>query len=309
MSGLRLAGTVAAALMIVPVYASASDQDDALRLAQRLATMGGVMRATVALHALPKNFPSSVPLPKATLLGSVSDETQSAGARPSTRVSAVSGGTAGWTVAPSRPVALYYETADRAATVTAYDNALRAAGWTQLDMAKSFPFPRGGFVSTEFPRYDAWCSPGPPETALVISTPARDATALDVSVTAEDGAGQGACKALSGPEAMFAEMMRRSPLPALNASSGVTIERGGPATDGSTSGARVTSSLGLAAVFESFAKQLRDAGWALRSDAGSSGVRAQTFAKTVDGTPYVVLLTVYPLDATHYVALIDLSNQ
>jgi hypothetical protein len=36
--------------------------------------------------------------------------------------------------------------------------------------------------------------------------------------------------------------------------------------------------------------------------------RTQTFKKTVDSTPYVALLALYAFDATHYVAVADVSN-
>jgi len=63
----------------------------------------------------------------------------------------------------------------------------------------------------------------------------------------------------------------------------------------------------LPAVFEAFAKQLRDAGWNPGEVTSGSTLRSQTFMKTVDGKAYVALLTIYALDATHDVALADVT--
>jgi hypothetical protein len=299
MTARRLAGTVAAIIALVPLCAAASDQDDALKLAQRVASMNGFVTSTVALHALPKGLPPSIPLPKAALLGSVADERQE-----TTMTS--SGGGRSWSMATTRPLALYYDAANRDATLKAYEDTLRAAGWKHVDLGRQMPFSRGGFV-LDFPQFNTWCSPGDTPTAVMIAAPKDDRTALDLSITVAAPRGMMACGD-STADRMFADAFPKSPLPTFTATTGVTIDHAGPANDGSTSGARVSSALGLIAVFESFAKQLRDAGWTPKTDAGSAGLRSQTFTKTVDAAPYVTLLTVYPLDATHYVALVDVSN-
>jgi hypothetical protein len=296
----RLAGTVAAILALVPLCATASDQDDALKIAQRAASMNDFRAVTVRLHALPASFPASLPLPKATLLGSVEPN------RPPR--SGPSGRSATIVMTASYPAALYYEAPNRDVTVKAYEETLRAAGWKHVNLSERFPFPRGGFAQ-EFPQFDAWCSPATPPGAITIMTPKYDSTALDLTVTLDAPPGGMVCGGDNSGLLGFTEAHRKpSPLPTFTAASGIAIDNAGPASDGSTTGARITSSLGIAAVFESFAKQLRDAGWAPKGNAASSGVRSQTFAKTVDGMPYLALLAIYPLDATHYVALADVSN-
>jgi hypothetical protein len=301
MTRLRLAGLVAAVIAFVPLAGAASDQDDALRLAQRIASRGGFTEAVVTLHAPPKSLPASIPLPKATLLGSVVEKMRRG------IFSSSSGSTATTTsVAAGPPVLLYYDApAGRDATVAAYETALTQAGWKPApDIRRRFPIPQGGFT-LPFPTIKVWCSGGEPRTALSI-TNADDATGFDLSIASSDRGSAFQCSDAPSP---FDEFMRRSPLPTFTAPSGIKITASGPASDGTTTAARIESSLGLRAVFDAFAKQLVDAGWPAASASISTPTTStQTFKKTVDGTAYVTLLAVYALDATHYVALADVSN-
>ena len=301
MTRLRLAGLVAAVLALAPLAAAASDQDDALRLAQRIASRSGFVEATVTLHAAPKNLPASVPLPKATLLGSVVEIvrqgmfTMSSGSTTTTTA-----------VAAAPPMMLYYDApAGRDATVSAYEAALMQAGWKPApDFRRRFPIPQGGFA-LPFPTIKLWCSAGEPRTAISI-TNADDASGFDLSIASSSRGTAFQCSDAPSP---FDDFQRRSPLPTFTAPSGITISASGPASDGTTTGARIESKLGLAAVFDAFAKQLADAGWAAASASiGSPSTRTQTFKKTVDGTSYVALFALYALDATHYVALADVSD-
>jgi hypothetical protein len=301
MTRLRLAGLVAFAFALAPLAAAASDQDDALRLAQRIAARGGFVDATVALHAAPKDLPALIPLPKATLLGSVVETV-----RRGTFMSSSAGNTATTTSVVSQPVVLYYDApAGRDATVTAYEAALTQAGWKPApDIRRRFPIPQGGFT-LPFPTIKMWCSPSEPRSGVSI-TNAPDASGFDLSIASSDRGTAFRCS--DGPWP-FDDFQRRSPLPTFTAPSGVTITASGPASDGSTTGARIESKLGLRTVFDAFAKQLADAGWAAASSSISTDTtRTQTFKKTVDGTPYVALLALYALDATHYVAVADVSN-
>ncbi len=301
MMRLRLAGLVAAALALIPIVAAASDQDDALKLAQRVASRGGFSDATVTLHAAPKNFPATVPLPKATLLGSVVEVP-----RHGTYTSVSGGGTAvGNTMVVTQPTMLYYDApAGRDAAIAAYEAALAQAGWKPApDARRRFPMPQGGFT-LPFPKLTQYCSPGEPRTALTIVN-AQDATGFDLSVLSAGGGVELQCS--DGPSP-FDVFLPRSPLPTFTAPAGITIVSSGPASDGSTTGARIESTLGLAAVFKAFAKQLRDAGWAPGTGTSGAGTCTQTFTKTDGGRPYVTLLAVYGLDATHYVALADVSS-
>ena len=141
----RLIGSVAVALALVPLAAYGDDRDDALKLAQRVAAPMGLGNAVVTLHALPVELPSSIPLPKATLLGSVS--------HPAPKTRAVTG--SGWTVAYAGGLQLYYDAPNRDATLKAYEDTLRAAGWKHIDIAQRFPIPRGGFSAAQFPQFDA----------------------------------------------------------------------------------------------------------------------------------------------------------
>jgi hypothetical protein len=297
---LRLAGLVAAVITFVPLAAAGSDQDDALRLAQRIASRGGFMEATVTLHAAPKNLPASVPLPKATLLGSVVETARQ-------RAYSTSGGDRVTTnLVATTPVMLYYDApAGRAATVTAYEAALAQAGWKPApDIRRRFPIPQGGFT-IPFPTIKMWCSAGEPRTAISI-TNADDASGFDLSIASSD---RGTAFQCSDGPSPFDDFVRRSPLPTFTAPAGITIASSGPATDGTTTAARIESSLGTGAVFDAFAKQLTGAGWAAASaSVGTPATRTQTFKKTVDGTQYVTLLALYTLDATHFVAVADVSN-
>ncbi|MDQ6942565.1 MAG: hypothetical protein M3169_08650 [Candidatus Eremiobacteraeota bacterium] len=302
MTRLRLAGLVAAVLALAPLGAAASDQDDALRLAQRIASRNGFAEATVTLHAAPKNLPTSVPLPKATLLGSVVETVRQG------MFTMSSGGTATTTtsVAAAPPMLLYYDApAGRDATVSAYEAALMQAGWKPApDFRRRFPIPQGGFT-LPFPTIKLWCSAAEPRTAISI-TNADDASGFDLSIASSSRGTAFQCSDAPSP---FDDFQRRSPLPTFTAPSGITITASGPASDGSTTGARIESKLGLAAVFDAFAKQLADAGWAAASASiGTPATRTQTFKKTVDGTSFVALFALYALDATHYVALADVSD-
>lgn len=298
----RLAGLVAAVMLLVPLAAAASDQDDALRLAQRIASRGGFTEAVVTLHAPPKSLPASVPLPHATLLGSVVETVR----RGMFSSSSGTTTTTTTTVAAGPPVLLYYDApSGRDATVAAYEAALAQAGWKPApDIRRRFPIPQGGFT-LPFPPIKTWCSAGEPRTALSI-TNADDASGFDLSIASSD---RGTAFQCSDAPTPFGDFMRRSPLPTFTASSGITISASGPASDGSTSGARIESKLGIRSVFDAFAKQLNDAGWSAASASISTPTtRTQTFKKTVDGTAYVALLALYALDETHYAALADVSD-
>ncbi len=183
--------------------------------------------------------------------------------------------------------------------------ALTQAGWKPApDIRSRFGMPQGGF-SLPFPQIKTWCSPSEPRTAIAVMN-ASDATGFDVSVASSDRGTAFQCSDAPSP---FDDFARRSPLPTFTAPGGITITASGPATDGTTTAARLESKLGLAVVFDAFAKQLTTAGWTPSGAAASApATRTQAFAKTVDGTPYVTLLAIYALDATHYVALADVSD-
>jgi hypothetical protein len=288
---------VAAAIAILPLAAAASDQDDALRLAARAASPAGMESVSVVLHGLPKGLPSPIPLPNATLLGSIARA-------PRTRSVAASG-SVGVTISLGGSMVLYYDAPNRVGTVNAYEDALRLAGWRRVDLTRQIPFQRGGFAAST-PRFDFWCSSVAQPVVINLNTPDADATAIDVGVSA---AGEGSSNLCTAEQPFsFERFFRPSPMPTFAAVAGIEISGTSQNGDGSTTGARITTSLGLPAAFESFAKQLRDAGWTPKAATSASGLQSQTFTKSVDGTPYVALLTVYALDATHYVALADVSN-
>jgi hypothetical protein len=294
MSILRLAGTVAAMVALAPLCAAATDQDDALRLASRVAA-NGISDTVVMLHAAPKDLPASVPLPGATLLGSVARAPLPPGAPPSVDL--------------GRSFALYYDAPNRDAALKAYEDALRAAGWKRVDLGEQFPLTRGGFVSPAIlSNFYAWCSPDDSHSSLHIGTPPRDSNALDVRLNVGGPltnmqCGKGNVDLGNGVSFSFSTMFAKSPLPPFTAQSGIAIQSAGPVGIGSTTTARITSALGIAAVFESFARQLRDAGWTARDGATSAGVRSQTFTKTVDGKAYVAVLTLTLLDQSYYAAI------
>jgi hypothetical protein len=287
---------VAAGFFIFPLIATASEQQDALRLAQRIAAQG-TPGTTVRLRAAPAVLPASVPLPKAALLGSVATD--------------IGGNRGPGAVHAGYRITLYFDPSNRAAAVTAYENALRAAGWKAVDMMARLTIPHGGFTAHS-PELIAWCSPREGSASILITAPPSDASVLDVNVEIGSMLAGMRCGAetrdsRSVTAVSFEAPFAKSPLPEFAAGSGLTIDDSGPAV-GSMTEARVTSSLGLAAVFERFAKQLRDAGWAPGASASADTLRSQTFTKTAEGKPAVALLAVHALDATHYFALADVTT-
>lgn len=281
----RLIGSVAALLALIPLPAPASDVDDALKLAGRVATFG-MQSTTVTLHRPPADFPAWVPLPKASLLGSLATE-------PVRRQNGF--------IQIGKSTALYFDApADRASALSAYRDALRAAGWTERSRFPEMSQP-GGFVS-DLPEVTQWCLSGAHPGALTLLT-GGDPGAITLQVQTEPTVARESCSAENrfGPGFV-------SPLPRFEPVAGLTIDSAGPANDGSTTGARITSTLGGAAVYDAFAKQLVSAGWKTARAAATTDLYTGTFTKAADGKPYVALLTIHALDATHFVALTDVST-
>ena len=291
MTGLRRAAIVAACAVVLPMAARADDGSDALELARRIASQFGAT-TTIALHALPSPFPTGVPLPNATLLGST---TQSL--RPPRMI----GGTPSVS-GPQTSSTLYYTAADRTTVLDAYRASLTGAGWKQRDPTRGFPF-QGGFTPN-LPDFQFWCNAASTAT-IFLRRAVEDPTGFDVSVSTATGR-QMQCSE-NGPFGAAEAMMPKPVLPKFTQPAGVTIDASGPATDGTTTAARLTSTLGLSAVFDAFASQLRAAGWNAGDRAAGTTVSAQTFTKTVDGTAYTAMLSIEVLDGTHYVAIADVS--
>ncbi|HTW84638.1 MAG TPA: hypothetical protein VMD91_11260 [Candidatus Sulfotelmatobacter sp.] len=289
----RVAGVLALVVAVAPLAVRANDADDALRLAQRLAERG-MRTAHVRLHALPPGLPAGLPLPAAPLLASVVTEP------PANETSPFGGFTFG---ARGDDTTLFYDAPDRAAVVAAFEGALTSAGWSRSPGFAAFAqlLPRGGFpLQLPDSGNRIWCSPGAHATTVTVTQPAGDPRALDIGIGTALAGPISLCTPPAGNASPFA-----SPLPSFTAPAGVTFIASGPATDGSTSGASIVSSLGLDGVFAGLAAQLQGAGWAPGDQAHSATLRAQRFTKTVDGQAYVTLLTLEALDATHFVALVD----
>ena len=290
---LRRALPIAVAALLLPAaaLAAASDGDDALRLAQRAAFPSGYGHVDVLLHALPKELPAAVPLPSASLLGSV------------VRYSPASERGYGSAVIYSQPmVALFYDVpGDRNEVLGAYERRLAAGGWKAIDPTRTFPGEQGGFVR-QLPDVHQWCSGDTPPSAVTFTAPSGAPHALDVSFVKGSPGTRMMCERNS-----FFDAIPKSPLPTFTQPPGIELHGAGSTTPGWTSGAQLETSLTLPAVFEAFAKQLRDAGWNPGEVTSGSTLRSQTFMKTVDGKAYVALLTIYALDATHDVALADVT--
>jgi hypothetical protein len=173
MTRLRLAGLVAAAIAFLPFAAGASDKDDALKLAEHMAS-----GATVLLRAAPPQFPASIPLPNAALLGSASYPLAGDAADASRWLQ-------------SNRVVLYFDTPNRAAAMTAYEDALRAAGWKKADMTRRFSLPLGSPI--RIPPLLAWCSPEKPATTVGIGLPESMASAVTLTVAVGGPIGNLAC--------------------------------------------------------------------------------------------------------------------
>ncbi len=286
MKRLRPAGMVAALVAVIPIAAWASDTDDALKLAGRIASHG-MQSSAVTLHALPADFPRTIPLPNATLLGSVAERPAQTSASFGTTITVSAHGSS-----------LYYDAVDRDTVLAAYADTLRTAGWLEH---RSPLAGQGGFA-TRMPDLAIWCRAGDHPAEIVV-LPGADPTAIIVDVQAGAHTARMLCDA-----DQFMPALRPSPLPTFVAAPGVTMEAAGPATDGTTTAARLASALAAPAVFDSFAKQLVGAGWTPRAKDQAHGLVSQTFAKTVDGVRYVALLSLYALDATRYVAIADVRD-
>ena len=275
---LRPAGMVAALIAACPIVASASDTGDALKLAGRIAGFG-LRSSTVVLRALPAQFPRTIPLPHATLLGSVIDRD----ARSSGSV-------------VSRSAVLYYDAADRGAVLRAYAGMLRRAGWVEHRLPL---LAHGGFTTTTVPGLDQWCRQGNVAAGIVVQS-GVDRTALTLRVETAPPAVRVECGTVV-PEAPV------SSLPLFTRPPGVTIDASARSNQTTTT-ARLTSALAAAAVFDAFAKQLIAAGWAPRARADAQTLISQTFTKTAGGVQYVALLSLYGLDATHSIATVDVAD-
>lgn len=303
----RVAPVAALALTIVPVTATADDRADALALAQRIAGRYGP--ATVTLHAVPPGFPASVPLPRASLLGSV-------GATGATARGAAPAGSRGIPIAVGGPggqnafsATLYYTATDRTATLHAYEATLTGAGWHKpTGLLARMNVPQGGFAATP-PEFNAWCPPPAlSDTVVVIGqSPGDEAGAFEVDLAALGGGAAIFCSDAPLPFPVPVPVPV-APLPTFSPPPGVRFTASGPASDGSTTGARITSTLGIDAIFDAFTRQVLAAGWSAGARSSAPGLRSQIFTKTVDGVPYTALLSIYALDATHYTALADVSN-
>jgi len=303
----RVALVAALALTIVPVTASADDRDDMLALAQRIAGRYG--QATVTLHAVPPGFPASVPLPRASLLGSVGAKGATANGGPpagSRGIPIVVGGPRGQ---DAFSATLYYTATDRTATLNSYEAALAAAGWHKpTGLLARMNVPQGGFAATP-PAFNAWCPPAALSDAVLVigQSPSDDPVGFEVDLAAGGGGAAMFCSDAPLPLPVPIPVPA-APLPTFSPPPGVTFTASGPATDGSTTGARITSTLGIDAIFDAFARQVLAGGWSAGPRSSAPGLRSLTFTKTVDGVPYTALLSIYALDATHYTALADVSN-
>jgi hypothetical protein len=135
---LRCVGIVAALVAAIPIAATASDADDALRLAQRIASYRTGFPA-VALHAAPRTLPSGVPLPHATLLGSVVERDRRESATPGAPPIAVA--------LPYGSTMLFYDATDeREMVMRDYATALQSAGWRSPgNLRTRRPYVLGGF--------------------------------------------------------------------------------------------------------------------------------------------------------------------
>ncbi|HEY6237310.1 MAG TPA: hypothetical protein VIW69_19570, partial [Candidatus Elarobacter sp.] len=90
----------------------------------------------------------------------------------------------------------------------------------------------------EAPNFTYWCRAGDHPAGLLILTGA-DPDALTVRVEADERSAKTACTTM---DERFSEAFRKSPLPTFESSNGVAIARGGPANDGTTTGARSPTS-------------------------------------------------------------------
>lgn len=288
----RIIGLSALAALL-PLTAAAAD-DAATRLLQRIASHG-VVAAHVYVGAMPPAFTTTVPLPKAALLGSVTHDPLS------------DTGFGGILSNAASSVALYYETPTREATVSAYESVLAAAGYKKND--QHFPFGRGGFAPSLPGLPSTWC--GPNSQAVSISQPQVSADGIDLTLYAandKNTAMDMMCNA-NGFMDMAQRMMPKSPLPDLKPPAGMTVEGTSFPSPGGPTSARVTSTAGIAATLDAFAKQFVAAGWVADPASGSAAARVQSFHKTIDAQPYAAALMVYRLDATHYTAIADATPQ
>lgn len=264
-------------------------------LVQRIVS-GGYGSARIYVAQKPPDLPA-VPLPAATLLGGVEREPtpQQSRERHGTPLSLVSDALSSTT--------LYYDAADRTATVDAYTAALTKAGWKR----PAVPIARGGFSALGgLPQ--TWCAPDA-HHAVTLAQPSADTRAIDVTVQHGSNGPVALCNLGSFTQTMASQLGGDDVLPAFTAPPDVTVQREVPfASPSATTRARLTSNLALPAIFDGFARQLTAAGWSAGPVAATASARVQTFTKVVGDRPLTAALTIYAVGPQSFIGLVDASD-
>jgi hypothetical protein len=179
---LRCIGIVAALAAASPIAAAASDTDDALRLATRIASYK-VGFPAVALHAAPRPLPSGVPLPHATLLGSVVERDRRESATPGAPPLAIP--------SPYGTTMLFFDATDeREAVLRDYAAVLQSAGWKSPgNLRLQRPYVLGGLPLP--PQIEQWCAPD--RRTAVITQRADDPKGIDLTIVTSERAGESPC--------------------------------------------------------------------------------------------------------------------
>ena len=258
-----------------------SDEQNALELARRIASMQGVASAQVFVGKLPNGLPA-IPLPEARIVGSVA--------------------TKGFAPEQTDRFEVYYD--GDPAVLAAYGAKMRGDGWSERPTP--YNLPRGGFQPAPFGSFHVFCKAGKPSIIARLAAKSRD---LSVGVSASMR--QDACSE-DFPGDMRAMLERmQTPLPDLQAPSGVDMTVSQAGNPSGASGAFLKGPQSVSALLQAFAGQFSAAGWRASSSLANDQLGSQSFHFTdAKRQQWQTVLTIYTSDIdpqTHY-AFLDVTN-
>jgi hypothetical protein len=274
----RTAFFLATLVLTSAIPAFAQTTDNATSLLNRIAAKNGGT-AEVFVAKLPTDMPK-VPLPAATLVGSVHESVES----PITIDS----------------YDLYYDAAPGA--LKTYGDALTAAGWKQHQL----PTNRGGFVSSTGPQSAIYCKASGPLITAQIGTNPKD---LNLSINTSGSTSDLLCG--KNPITSFMKAFTASVLPQLHAPDGVRMSVSPMGIPNGQSAAYIHNGTSANALIDGFAAQMGGAGWTAGPKSTGSSIVSQTFAKLDDKkVPWQCTISIQAVDGKpgEFVAFIDTAD-
>jgi hypothetical protein len=234
---------LAALLFASATPALSQTPDNTLLLLQRVASQNGG-KANVLVGKLPADVPT-VPLPSATLLGSIGRTMERSSDDDAT-------------------FDIFYDAS--AATTKSHEAALSSAGWTGQSLGG------GGFAPSNGAGFTAYCKTNAP---FITIWTGENPNELRVSVSAPREGDDALCNR---------EARMPSPLPELRAPPGATMSLvgGNYSFDRGRSTARIHNGSSADALLGNFAAQMVDAGWHADQRATAGGIASQSFSKRDD---------------------------